>query len=382
MHVYLDNSATTRPCQAAVEAAVDAMTEQYGNPSSLHTLGIRAAQTVTDARRATASLLKLHDAGSDLNRIVFTSGGTEANNMALFGAAAARRREGHHIVTTAIEHPSVLEAMKQLEREGYELTVVAPDTNGDYDASALADACREDTILFAAMLVNNELGTQLPLAKAIPMIRRRAPKAHIHCDAVQAAGKLPFSARSLDADTISISGHKLHAPKGAGALYIKQGVRLVSRTYGGGQEQTIRSGTEAVPAIAGFGAALRALPPSPAFLTHTQTLLDRALDGLRTMDEVVIHRPTHAVPYILSLSVRGFKSETLVHFLAERGIYVSAGSACAKGHDSHVLKAIGLPPEEIQSALRISLCADNTTDDIDAFLTALREAIASLARAH
>jgi len=376
---YLDNSATTKVCDAAVQAAVTAMTADYGNPSSLHTLGIQANKTVTEARRAVAAMLGLNAAGSDLSRIVFTSGGTEANNLALFGAAAARRRDGNHIVTTAVEHPSVLEAMRRLEQDGFELTVVSPDSNGDFDAATLAEACRPDTVLVAIMAVNNELGTQLPLKEAIPMIRRKAPGAHIHCDAVQAIGKLPIRVRTLDADTVSLSGHKLHAPKGVGALYIKQGIRLVPRTWGGGQEQAIRSGTEAVPAIAALGAAVRQLPPPPAFLAHCQQLMDRLIDGLRTIEPVVIHRPQQAVPYILSISVPGFKSETLVHFLADRGVYVSAGSACAKGHDSHVLKAIGLTPDHIHSALRISLCADNTPDDIDIFLTALKEAIASVA---
>ena len=381
MSVYLDNSATTAVCAQAVDAAVHAMTAAYGNPSSLHTLGSQAARLVTDARRETAALFGLQPGGSDLSRILFTSGGTEANNLALFGAAAARQRDGHHIVTTAIEHPSVLEAMRQLERDGFELTVVAPDADGDIDAASLADACRDDTVLVAAMAVNNELGTQLPIAQAIPSIRRRAPKAHIHCDAVQAAGKLPLRVRSLDADTVSISGHKLHAPKGVGALYVKQGVRLLPRQIGGGQEQALRSGTEAVPAITAFGAALKALPPSPRFLSHTSQLTDRLLHGLQAMDNIMIHRPKHAVPYILNISVLGFKSETLIHFLAERDIYVSGGSACAKGHDSHVLTAVGLSPREIRSALRISLCADNTPDDIDRFISALGEATASLVRA-
>ncbi len=381
MSVYLDNSATTAVCAAAVDAAVHAMTTEYGNPSSLHTLGSHAATLVTDARRRVAALLGLQPGGSDLSRIVFTSGGTEANNLALFGAATAKRRDGRHIVTTAIEHPSVLETMRQLERDGWELTIVQPDAHGDIDEQALIKACREDTVLVAAMAVNNELGTQLPLAKAIPSIRRRAPKAHIHCDAVQAAGKVPLRVRSLDADTVSISGHKLHAPKGVGALYIKQGVRLLPRQIGGGQEQSVRSGTEAVPAIAAFGAAIQALPTPSQFLSHSQLLLDRLCNGLQTMDNIVIHRPKHAVPYILNISVRGFKSETLIHFLAERGVYVSGGSACAKGHDSHVLKAIGLPVNDIQSALRISFCADNTPDDIDTLVTTLREAVASLVRA-
>lgn len=381
MSVYLDNSATTAVCTAAVDKAVYMMTAAFGNPSSLHTLGYRAQQEMTAARRAAAALFGLNTSGADLSLITFTSGGTEANNLAILGGAYARKRQGRHIVTTAIEHPSVLEAVKQLECEGFELTVVPPDADGDIDAAALSDACREDTVLVAAMMINNELGTRLPLAQAIPLIRRRAPHALIHCDAVQAAGKLPLKVLSLDVDTMSISGHKLHAPKGVGALYVKRGVRLLPRTHGGGQEQALRSGTEATPAIAAFGAAMQALPPSGKQMAHYQALYDRLVDGVYAMGGVVLHQPKCRVPYILNLSVCGFKSETLVHFLAEREIYVSAGSACAKGHDSHVLSALGLPAREISSALRISLCHTNTEADIDTFLAALKDATTSLARA-
>ena len=379
MSHYLDNSATTVVCEAAAKKAYEVMTDTFGNPSSLHTLGIRAEQELTAARRAVAALLGLNTNGADLSCITFTSGGTEANNLAIFGAAAANKRLGRHIVTTAIEHPSVLEAMKQLEREGFELTVVHPDQNGDFTTQMLADACREDTILVCMMLVNNEIGTLLPVKDAVPLIRRRSPKAVVHCDAVQAAGKIPLKVLSLNVDTLSISGHKLHAPKGVGALYVRRGVRLVPRAYGGGQERTLRPGTEAVPAIAAFGEAVKALPAPAVQMPHFAALSKRLEDGLAAMDGIVLHVPNTAVPYIRNLSVCGYKSETLVHFLAERGVYVSAGSACAKGHDSHVLGALGLPPEQIRSALRISLCAENTLDDIDAFLHALRDAVASLA---
>lgn len=380
MSHYLDNSATTAVCEAAVQKAVELMTVQFGNPSSLHTLGIRAEQEMTAARRQAAALFGLSTGGADLQSITFTSGGTEANNLAVFGAAYAKKREGRHLVTTALEHPSVLEAMKQLEREGFELTVVPPDADGDITAAALCEACREDTVLVSAMLVNNEIGTRLPIKEAVPLIRRKAPKALVHCDAVQAAGKLPLKVLTLGADLMSVSGHKLHAPKGVGALYVKRGVRLMPRVYGGGQERALRSGTEATPLIAAFGEALRTLPSPAAQMPHYEQLRQRLLDGLHTIGGVTVRRPKTAVPYILNFSVCGFKSETLVHFLAQRDIFVSAGSACAKGHESPVLKALGLPAAEIGSALRVSLCAANTTDDIDALITALREATASLAR--
>lgn len=380
MSIYLDNSATTAVCEAAAKKAYNLMVTQYGNPSSLHTLGIRAEQEMTAARRRTAALFGLAENGADLHTITFTSGGTEANNLALFGAAYAKKREGKHLVTTALEHPSVLEAMRQLEREGFELTIVAPDRDGDIAAAALADACREDTILVSAMLVNNEIGTRLPIKEAIPLIRRKAPKALIHCDAVQAAGKLPLKVLTLGVDMMSVSGHKLHAPKGVGALYVKRGVRLVPRAFGGGQERALRSGTEAVPSIAAFGEALAALPSPAMQMPRFEQLRERLLTGLNAIDGVTVRRPKSAVPYILNFSVCGFKSETLVHFLAQRDIFVSAGSACAKGHDSPVLQALGLPTAEIGSALRVSLCAANTSEEIDALLAALRDAVSTLAR--
>ncbi len=380
MSIYFDNSATTAVCEAAAKKAYDMMVTQYGNPSSLHTLGIRAEQEMTAARRRVATLLGLSPSGADLNQITFTSGGTEANNLAIFGAAFAKRRDGKHIVTTAIEHPSVLEAMQKLEQDGFELTVVSPDANGDISAATIADACRPDTVLVAMMLVNNEIGTLLPVQSAVPLIRRVAPKAHIHCDAVQAAGKIPLKVLSLGVDTLSLSGHKLHAPKGVGALYIRRGVRLLPQVYGGGQERGMRSGTEAVPAVAALGEALAALPPPQKQAAHYTQLRDTLIAGLHRFDNVTVRCPAHAVPYIVNFSVRGFKSETLVHFMAQHDIFLSAGSACAKGHESHVLKALGLPADEIGSALRISFCPDNTCEQIDAFLAALDTAVSTLAR--
>lgn len=379
MAAYLDNSATTAVCEAARRKAIQMLSESFGNPSSLHTMGIRAEQEMTAARRATARLFGLQSGGSDLACVTFTSGGTEANNLAILGAAQALKRRGRHLVTTAVEHPSVLETMRHLESEGFSLTVVHPDRNGDFSAKAIADACTDDTILVSAMMVNNELGTLLPIREAVPLIRRNAPSALIHCDAVQAAGKLPLKVLTLDVDMMSVSGHKLHAPKGVGALYVKRGVRLVPRQFGGGQESGLRSGTEAVPAIAAFGEAIGALSPAPTQMAHYSALRERLIDRLRSFDNVVLHTPENGVPYILNFSVVGFKSETLVHFLAERDIYVSAGSACAKGHESHVLKALELPKEEIASSLRVSLCMDNRPEDIDALTHALSDAVATLA---
>ncbi|MBQ9414795.1 MAG: cysteine desulfurase [Clostridia bacterium] len=381
MACYLDNSATTAVCPAAADKAFCVMTDVFGNPSSLHTLGVRAEEELTAARRAVASLLGLPDDAAAERTIVFTSGGTEANNLALLGGADAMRRRGKHIVTTAIEHPSVLEAAKELERQGFSVTFVPPDANGDIAAKAIADACREDTVLVSVMTVNNETGARLPINAISTLVRRTCPHALIHTDAVQAAGKLSLKPIVPHVDLISISGHKLHAPKGVGALYIRPGVRLTPRVFGGGQERGMRSGTESVPLIAAVGAAIGQLPSYQAQEERYRALEAQLLDGLKTVDGVTCHLPANKVPYIVNVSVAGLKSETLVHFLAARDIYVSAGSACAKGHESHVLQAMGLPKEAIGSALRISLSSQNTSDDIHTLITALRDAVNTLARA-
>ena len=372
---YLDNSATTRVCREAADAAYRVMTEVYGNPSSLHTLGFQAEQELTAARKAVAEKV-----GAQPEQITFTSGGTEANNLAVFGAAAAHAREGKHIVTTAVEHASVAGAIDQLEQQGYEVTRLAPDENGLIDAPTIVDACRPDTVLVAVMLVNNETGARFPLENAVPGIRRVCPRAHIHCDAVQAAGKLPLYAQRWDFDSMTVSAHKVHGPKGVGALYLRRGGRLTPRTYGGKQEGGLRSGTEAVPLIAAFGAAVARLPLPHQQMAHYTALQQRLLERLGDNPGVRFHIPRWGVPYIIHLSVPGYKSETLLHFLAQNEIYVSSGSACSKGAKSPVLAAMGLPAAEIDSALRISLCMDNTTEDIDRFADTLIEAMDNLAK--
>ena len=372
---YLDNSATTRVCTAAADAAYRVMTEVYGNPSSLHTLGFRAEQELTAARRQVATLI-----GAAEGEITFTSGGTEANNLAIFGAVAAHHHDGRHIVTTAVEHASVSAAIDALEKEGYAVTRLVPDENGVLTADAIASACRADTVLVAIMLVNNEIGARFPVEQAVPAIRRVAPKAHIHCDAVQAAGKLPIRAQRWGVDSMAVSAHKIHGPKGVGALYLRKGARLLPRQYGGKQETGLRPGTEAAPLIAAFGAAIAQLPPIPKQMAHYDALKQHLLSRLGDHPAVRFHLPTGGVPYIIHLSVPGYKSETLLHFLAQKEIYVSSGSACSKGAKSPVLTAMGLPVAEIDSALRVSLCRDNTIEDMDNFADGLLEAIEKLAR--
>ena len=372
---YLDNSATTCVCRKAADKAYELMTECYGNPSSLHSMGFRAEQEMTAARTAIGKLL-----GAPAERLIFTSGGTEANNLAMLGWADAHPHGGRHIVTTAVEHSSVTAACDRLEKQGYAVTRLVPAADGTITAEQIIDACRPDTGLVAVMLVNNETGARFPLEKAVAGIRCISPAAHIHCDAVQAVGKIPVYAQRWDLDSLSVSAHKIHGPKGCGVLYLGKGARLSSRNLGGKQENGLRGGTEAVPLIAAFGAAAECVPPFAQQLQQYELLRQHLIDGLQDKPEVVFHLPAGGVPYIIHLSVVGLRSETMLHFLAQRDIYVSSGSACAKGAKSAVLTAMGLPEDEIDGALRVSLGQGNTLQDIDRLIQALSEAMCSLAR--
>lgn len=373
---YLDNSATTVCCAAAAEAATALMLTNFGNPSSLHTLGIRAEEAVTDTREAVASLI-----GATAGEITFTSGGTEANNTALIGGATAKMRFGKHVVITAVEHSSVSAAAAELERRGFTVTRVVPDKDGDISADAMVDACRPDTVLVSMMLVNNETGAIFPVGETAAKVRAVCPNALIHCDAVQAAGKLPINVKRLGVDLLTVSAHKLHGPKGCGALFVRKGVRVLPLIHGGEQEKGLRGGTEAVPLIGGFGAALRALAPPAAQREHLATLCDRLVTALKAREGIVLHLPKQHLPAIVNLSAVGIRSETMLHFLAAREIYVSSGSACAKGKPSEVLTAMGLPKAEADSALRVSFDLSNTVDDVDRFVAALDEGMRTLARA-
>ncbi len=375
MFAYLDNSATTKVCAAAAEKAAFMMTTCFGNPSSLHSLGFSAERELEAARASVATLLK-----ADPSCVTFTSGGTEANNLAILGAAAAKKRRGNHVVTTAIEHPSVLEAFARLEAEGFEVTRVAPQKDGTILPRDLLAACRADTILVSAMAVNNETGAIFSWETVSAAIRKKSPLATLHCDAVQAAGKCALSLDKMGVDLCSVSGHKLHAPKGVGALFVKKGTRLLPpAALGGGQEKGVRSGTENMPAIAAFGEAVKALPSPAQQAAQYEALKAFLMSELSPLDDVVFHVPEASVSYITHLSLLGRKSETLVHALAEKGVFVSGGSACAKGKKSHVLQAMNLPAAEIDSSLRISFSPDTTKEDIIAFCDALRLARNTLA---
>ena len=373
--VYLDNSATTAVCAQAIDRMVAVMTAQFGNPSSLHRLGIEAERELTAARKAVAALV-----GADGAQITFTSGGTEANNLAILGAAAALSRGSRKAVTTAVEHSSVAACFDELEKQGWQVTRVAPEADGTVSPQAIAAACGADTALVSVMTVNNETGALLDIAQTVRLVKKIAPKAVFHTDAVQAAGKLPLKAERWGVDLMTVSSHKLHGPKGAGALYFRRGVRGLPRQSGGGQQKGMRSGTEATPAWLGFGAAAGAIAPFAEQQAHFEALRTALLDGVADIPDLRLHLPSAGVPYIVNLSVMGLRSETVLHFLAERDIFVSGGSACAKGRHSHVLAAMGLPEAEVDAALRISFCYENTAEDVRRLCEALHEAAQTLQR--
>lgn len=374
--IYLDNSATTRVCEKSAEKVLKLMTQCYGNPSSLHKKGLEAQREVAHARQAVAVSL-----GAQPREIIFTSGGTEANNLAVLGGAAAGRRRGKRIVTTAIEHPSVLEPMRQLEKEGFEVVFLTPDTDGRVPEEAVLKAVTGDTILISVMAVNNELGSIQPIEVLKKAVKRAGAPALVHVDGVQAYGKLPLRPEKLGIDLLTVSGHKIHGPKGVGALYVSKNARILPRTFGGGQERELRPGTEAAPLIAGLGAAVEELPDWRQAYSRMEKLRDYTLQKLSGLEGVEVNSPVEGLPYLLNFSALGIRSETMLHFLAQRGIYVSSGSACAKGKQSHVLKAAGLPDSRISSAIRVGFSRENTERDADALAEGVREGLACLARA-
>lgn len=371
--IYLDNSSTTKVCPQAAEKVMEMMTKNYGNPSSLHTMGFRAEREITAARGNIAALI-----GAKPEEIYFTSGGTESNNIALFGAAHALQKRGRRIVTTAIEHPSVLNTMKQLEKEDFEVVYLQPDSTGKIQSEQIFEAVTPDTILVSMMCVNNEVGTILPLEAVSAAIAAAKAPALFHVDAVQAFGKLPLKPSKLKIDLMSMSAHKIHGPKGVGALYLRKGAHIVPRSYGGGQERDIRPGTESAPLIAGFGAAVNALPDIAEERKAMAELCGYCHAKLSEIDGVTLNSPEDALPYIVNLSAGGVRAETMLHYLADREIYVSSGSACSKGKASHVLTAMGLPRERIASSLRLSFSRYNTKDDIDCFVEALKSGLSEL----
>ena len=369
--IYLDNSATTKPCAEAVEAMTKALTENWGNPSALYNFGIDTARLLRQARHSVASAM-----GAEPDRVFFTSGGTEADNWAVFGAAKRMGKRGKHIITTAIEHHAILNCMKELETQGFEVTYLQPDSLGRITLEDLKAALRKDTILVSIMMVNNEVGSVMPIAQMVRLTHKLCPDAIFHTDAVQGFLKVPFAAKTLGADLISVSSHKIHGPKGAGALYISPRFKsFPPLLLGGGQENGYRSGTEGVPAILGFAAACTAV--SATFRSDIQReagLIAQYAEKFAALEGVVVNG-CHEAPHVLSLAVPGVPVQNTINILQDHGICVSAGSACAKGHRSHVLSAMNLAPEIIDSAFRISLCRDTTEEELETLYRVLKEEV-------
>lgn len=371
---YLDNSATTITCERAAKTALHMMTVEYGNPSSLHKKGLSAELEINKAYDTIAASLSV-----EKDELYFTSGSTESNNTIIFGVAQAKKRSGKKIVTTAIEHSSVIEACKKLENDGFEVIYLNPDKDGVVPLSAFEKTVDENTILVAIMAVNNEIGSIQNIERIGKIVKRKNPDSHFHCDAVQAYGKIVLKPKKWNVDSLCVSAHKVHGPKGVGALYIKKGVRIAPLLYGGEQQKRVRPGTQCAPLIASFGVAVEEfdITANREYISKLNSYLE---SELKNIEGVTINSSKNALPYVMNISVQGIKSETMLHHLEQDNIYVSSSSACAKGKKSYVLKALSLPDKLIDSSLRISFSKYNTIDDIDAFLASLKKGIETLAK--
>jgi cysteine desulfurase len=362
LEIYLDNSATTQVCREAADAMLPLLTDNYGNPSAVHAKGVRAKTALETARGRIADVLSCAP-----EEVYFSHSGTLANNTAIFGAAEMKKRAGNRIVTTATEHPSVANCMARLEERGFEVIRLKPSADGAFSPEELLRAVNKNTILISCMLVNNETGAINPVELLSKAAKRAGAPALIHVDAIQAFGKLPVKPAKMGIDLLTVSGHKIHGPKGVGALYIRKGVQIKPYIVGGGQENGLFSGTEPLPAIVGFGAAAAALPDPKQSLEKLRNLRRYLLEKVKAIPGVSVNSPAEGLPYILNLSAAGIPSQVLINYLSERGIYVSAGSACKKGHRSEVLTVMGLPPARIDSAIRVSMSRYTTFSELDAF---------------
>ena len=369
---YFDYAATT-PVRGEVIAAMTAALEQFGNPSSRYPYGAQAAKRVNEDRATVAQAL-----GCAPDEVFFTSCGTEGDNWAIRKGVEMNRRKGRHIVTTAVEHAAVLETCKDLEQQGYEVTYLKPDKTGHIAVDDLRAALRPDTALVSMMLVNNELGTVFPIAQCVQAVKDYDRGILFHCDAVQGFLKLPTVLTGLGTDLVTVSGHKLGAPKGVGALYVKKGVRLRPLLTGGGQEEGLRSGTEATAQIAGFAEACRQIMADRTRLERTQAIKDYALDRLKAEIPKLEVISAGDAPHICAVTLPGYKSEVVVRVLGDQGVCISSGSACHKGKPSHVFAALGLPKPWLDGALRISFSPDSTRDEADQLVSALKGAAARL----
>lgn len=375
MEAYFDNSATTRVLPEVKDIVIRAFEADYGNPSSLHRKGIEAERYLKEARECIAKTMKVNE-----KEILFTSGGTEANNMAVFGTAYANSRKGNHIIVSAIEHAAVMEPAKVLAENGFELTVLPVDEKGIVDLQALSEAVTPKTILVSIMYVNNEIGTVEPIEEIARIIHEKNEQTVFHVDAIQAYGKFRIYPKRLGIDLLSVSGHKLHGPKGVGFLYVREGVRIKPLIYGGGQQKGMRSGTDNVPGIAGLGMAARmAYEDFEEKQERLYGLRKRFLDGIEEISGVTVHgaKDRSFAPHIISISVENVRAEVLLHALEDKGIYVSAGSACSsnKPAPSRTLLGIHVPQRDIESTVRVSLSGENTEEQVDYFISTLKELV-------
>ncbi len=378
MEAYLDNSATTRCSKAAADKMVLLLTQDYGNPSSLHMKGVVAEKYINEAKKKIAKTLKCQE-----KEIVFTSGGTESNNLAIIGSAMANQRAGKHIITTKVEHASVASTMKFLEDNGFEVTYLDVDHDGRISLDELKAAVRQDTILVSIMQVNNEIGAVMPVAEAGKLIKEINPNTLFHVDAIQSYGKMPICPKNMGCDLLSVSGHKIHGPKGSGFLYIKDKTKIKPIIYGGGQQKGMRSGTENVPAIAGLGVAAEEIYTDlDTKIAAMYELKTHFIDEVTKIDGVTVNGLTDktSAPHIVSVSIQGVRAEVILHTLEDKNIYVSAGSACSSNKPavSATLKAIGLPNELLDSTVRFSFCVDTTIEEIDYAIEVMQDVIPKL----
>ena len=377
MEAYLDNAATTRVFPEVREMMVHVMEEDFGNPSSKHTKGITAENYIKEAKETICTQLKCKP-----KEIIFTSGGTESNNMAFIGTAIANRRAGKHVITTRIEHASVHEPMAYLEEMGYDVTYLPVDSTGRVSVEELENAIREDTFLISIMYVNNEVGSVQPIEQIGQMLKKKHPQILFHVDAIQAFGKYKIVPKKLGVDMMSVSGHKIHGPKGSGFLYVNEKVKIRPILFGGGQQDGMRSGTENVPAIAGLGVAVKEI-----YTGHLEKraklyeLKKRLIAGLQDVDGVTINALIDPIeetaPHIVSVSFANTRSEVMLHALAQKGVFVSSGSACSSNHPelSGTLQAIGVKSELLDSTLRFSFSVMTTTEEIDYAIEVVKEAL-------
>lgn len=372
LEAYLDNSATTKPCPGARKRLLEAVDLLWGNPSSLHQKGLEAQLLLEEARAFIAKCLSCRE-----SELYFTSGGTESNNLAVFGAANAMKRKGNKIVVSSVEHPSVSRAFDKLESDGFTVVRLPVDRFGVVPVEEIENAVDESTVLVSMMAVNNELGSVEPVEALSRIVKEKHSPALIHVDAVQAFGKLPLNVKKLGVDLMSVSAHKIHGTKGAGALFVKASVRLAPHIFGGGQEKNVRPGTEPLPAIAAFFGAAEELDIKKS-LPAVTALRDGFVKKLSALDGVVINSGADALPYIVNISLPGRPAEAVLNFLSSRGIYVSSGSACAKGRRSPTLTAAGLESERVNSSLRISLSRFTTEDELDFCLEGIEEALRAI----